>query len=434
MSSIPLRARVWMLILVGATASALGVAATERPELDRHTLTVLIALVIMIVVIEQLQIRLTFATGTVGAAVGGTVALAAGIHLGPWLGGIAVLMAYCIDSILARRAAIKSLTNVCIFVLTTIASATVYQLLADTLHSPLANATNIMATVVASLIVIALNATLIGLIVGPIVGIPFLDMLRALQRDVALEAVAMPAIAGLIVILARENATAVLVMIFPLLAPQLAMRTLEEVRSGIRSAIEMLADTVEERDQETAFHASRVANYAQAIIEEMPHIPHRMTETIVAAARIHDLGKVGVRDLALHRPGPLTAEQRREMDRHTVIGGEIVKQIRGYELTSAIIRGHHERWDGNGYPDKLSGEQIPIGARIIAVADAFDAMTSDRVYRKAMSTDAALRELSLNSGTQFDPAVVAAFARALGRKPLHDSSVPVAARHEVHAS
>jgi HD-GYP domain-containing protein (c-di-GMP phosphodiesterase class II) len=244
----------------------------------------------------------------------------------------------------------------------------------------------------------------------------------------------MPAIAGLIVILARENATAVLVMIFPLLAPQLAMRTLEEVRSGIRSAIEMLADTVEERDQETAYHASRVANYAQAIIEEMPHIPHKMTETIVAAARIHDLGKVGVRDLALHRPGPLTAEQRREMDRHTVIGGEIVKQIRGYELTSAIIRGHHERWDGAGYPDKLSGEQIPIGSRIIAVADAFDAMTSDRPYRKAMRTDAALRELSLNSGTQFDPAVVAAFTRALGHAPLHDWSVQVASPQEVPAS
>jgi HD-GYP domain-containing protein (c-di-GMP phosphodiesterase class II) len=433
MDSIPLRVRVLFVALLAITTGALGIATSTPEQLSVHDLLVAAALVTMIVAIERQEITISFPSGTIGVAVGGIVAMAAGLHFGPGVGALIVLTAHLIDSILARRAPVKSATNVCIFVFTTICSAWVYQWIADTDLSPLGSFTNMVATVIASLIAVALNMTLIALIVAPVVGISFLDMVKANGQSSMIEAVAMPAIAGLVVILARENAAAVLLMIFPLLAPQLAYRTLDEVRSDIRKTIELLHDTVEERDRETAFHSTRVANYAHTIIEELAHIPHQMTDTIVAAARIHDLGKVGVRDLALHRPGPLTAEERREMERHAALGGEIVKQIQGYELTSAIIRGHHERWDGTGYPDKLAGDQIPLGSRIIAVADSFDAMTSDRVYRRAMSTDAALRELRLNSGTQFDPAVVAAFSRALGAAPARRSVAPVSAPHEARA-
>jgi len=431
MNSIPLQTRIWLIVLLAITAGALGISTSMQRTLSLHDFLVAFALVAMIVALEQLDITISFPSGTISAAVSGIVAVAAGLHFGPAIGALIVLTAHITDSLLARRDAFKSATNVCIFVLTTITSAWVYQWLGDPELSPLGSVSNLAATVLASSVAVALNVGLIALIVAPVVGINFLDMLRANAQSSAIEAVAMPAIAGLIVILARENAAAVLLMIFPLLAPQYAYRALGEVRSDIRKTIEMLADTVEERDRETAFHTTRVANYVRAIIDELAQVPHQMTDTIVAAARIHDLGKVGVRDMALHRPGPLTADERREMQRHAALGGEIVKQIHGYELTAAIIRGHHERWDGTGYPDQLAGEQIPLGARIIAVADSFDAMTSDRVYRRAMNTDVALRELSLNSGAQFDPTVVAAFTRALGERPAR---VPMAASAVPHGA
>ncbi len=368
---------------------------------------------IMIVVIERLQIVISFPTATIGVSVAGTLAMASGLHFGPGIGALVVFTAYLLDSVVARREPIKSVTNICVFVLTTMCSAYIYDVIGNPALSPLANTTNMIAIVTASVVAIALNTTLIALIVGPVVGISVLDMWRTNLQAAGIEAVAMPALAGVVVILARENGAAVLLMIFPLLAPQLAYRMLGEVRSNIRETIESLADAVEERDRATAFHSSRVANYTHSILTEMAHVPHQMTDTIVAAARIHDLGKVGVRDVALNRPGPLTAEERREMQRHAEIGGDIVKKIQGYELTSAIIRNHHEWWNGGGYPDRLTGEQIPLGSRIIAVADAFDAMTSDRVYRRAMSTDSALQELRLHSGVQFDPAVISAFERAL---------------------
>ena len=434
MDSIPLRTRIWLLVLLAVTAGALGVSTSTQRTLSFHDVLVALALVVMIVAIEQLDITISFPTGTISAAVSGIVAVAAGLHFGPGIGALIVLTAHLADSVIARREPVKSATNVCIFVLMTICSAWVYQWLGNPDLSPLGSLSNMAATMLASLVAVSLNVGLIAVIVAPVVGITFMDMLRTNAQSSAIEAIAMPAIAGLIVILGRENAAAVLLMIFPLLAPQYAYRALGEVRSDIRKTIEMLNDTVEERDQETAFHSTRVANYVRAIIDQLPQIPHQMTDTIVAAARIHDLGKVGVRDLALHRPGPLTADERRELQRHAALGGDIVKQIQGYEITSLIIRGHHERWDGTGYPDKLAGEQIPLGARIIAVADSFDAMTSDRPYRRATNADSALRELHLNSGSQFDPAVVAALTRALGEAPGRAMAIPTTKPQEAHPS
>jgi HD-GYP domain-containing protein (c-di-GMP phosphodiesterase class II) len=146
----------------------------------------------------------------------------------------------------------------------------------------------------------------------------------------------------------------------------------------------------------------------------MTDIPDALSHTIVAAARVHDVGKVGIKDTALLKPGPLTTEERQDLQMHTIIGAEIVSRIPEYRLTASIIRHHHERWDGAGYPDGLAGDDIPIGARIIAVADAFDAMTSDRPYRRGMSAEAAIEEVQNSAGHQFDPTIVAAFERTMG--------------------
>jgi HD-GYP domain-containing protein (c-di-GMP phosphodiesterase class II) len=147
----------------------------------------------------------------------------------------------------------------------------------------------------------------------------------------------------------------------------------------------------------------------------MPHIPAATQQTILDAARIHDLGKVGTQDSALRKPGPLTDDERKEMEKHPTIGAEIVGQMETYKRIAPIVRHHHERWDGKGYPDGISGEAIPLGSRIICVADSYDAMTSDRPYRKALSHLDAHAELRKHAGTQFDPVIVAAFERAMDR-------------------
>jgi HD-GYP domain-containing protein (c-di-GMP phosphodiesterase class II) len=133
-------------------------------------------------------------------------------------------------------------------------------------------------------------------------------------------------------------------------------------------------------------------------------------EEVVRGAELHDVGKMAVPDEILHKPGSLTAEEWGFIRRHTIIGERILAAAPALTGVARLVRASHERWDGNGYPDGLEGGRIPLGARIIAVCDAFDAMTSERPYSKPMTAEDAVEELWRCAGGQFDPAVVAAFA------------------------
>jgi HD-GYP domain-containing protein (c-di-GMP phosphodiesterase class II) len=131
---------------------------------------------------------------------------------------------------------------------------------------------------------------------------------------------------------------------------------------------------------------------------------------------LHDIGKVRVPESILNKPGPLTDEEWAVMMTHPEVGEHILRPIQSLNAILSIVRHHHERWDGGGYPDKLSGRAIPLGARIVAVCDAYRAMTEDRPYRKALSTAEARKELHEGAGTQFDPDCVEAMIRALDRR------------------
>jgi two-component system, cell cycle response regulator len=143
-------------------------------------------------------------------------------------------------------------------------------------------------------------------------------------------------------------------------------------------------------------------------------------DEIARAAELHDVGKVGIPDALLDKQGPLTADEWDFMHQHTILGERILNAAPALRPVARIVRSTHERWDGGGYPDGLRGEEIPLAARIVAVSYAYDAMTSDRSYRPALSREDALRELRAASGTQFDPAVVAACLEELdGTSPEH---------------
>jgi cyclic di-GMP phosphodiesterase len=177
-------------------------------------------------------------------------------------------------------------------------------------------------------------------------------------------------------------------------------------RQTIAACIEML----EARHQTTGHHALRVHRYALELTDAVQ--PGLLSDpSLEYGFLLHDIGKIGLPDAVLDKAGPLSAAEERLMRRHPLIGSELLAEVPLLDGEGLqVVRSHHERWDGRGYPDGLAGEQIPVGARIFAVADALDAMTTDRPYRQRLSWDEAVEEIVSAAGSQFDPKVVSAFA------------------------
>jgi len=184
----------------------------------------------------------------------------------------------------------------------------------------------------------------------------------------------------------------------------------QELKRSYRATVRALANAVEARDAYTGRHAERVAAYGLAIASAHG-IDFGDYPEMEFGFLLHDVGKVAVPDAILFKPAKLSEEERAVIEKHPVTGWEILRDVEFLGEAKLVVRHHHERWDGGGYPDGLAGEAIPLGARIVAVADAFDAMVAERPYRPLVTPAAALQELERCAGTQFDPAVVTAFAR-----------------------
>jgi len=177
---------------------------------------------------------------------------------------------------------------------------------------------------------------------------------------------------------------------------------------------EALAEALDARDGYTAGHSLRVAEYAEAIAREID-VPLAETETIRLAAWLHDVGKIGIPDAVLLKPGPLTAEEFGLIKLHPQIGRRILERAHGFESILDAVELHHENYNGTGYPYGLAGEVIPLAARVIRVADAFDAMTTHRSYRPAFSAETAADVILAGSGADYDPKCAWALLRILRR-------------------
>ncbi len=182
---------------------------------------------------------------------------------------------------------------------------------------------------------------------------------------------------------------------------------IEELRASRQETIERLTLAIEMHDADTGRHVSRMASTA-AFLANRLGLDHERVRLLRAAAPMHDVGKVATPDGILRKQGPLTPDERKEMERHTTVGYEILSGSESplLQMAAEVALTHHERWDGSGYPNGLKGTEIPIEGRIVAVADAFDAMLSDRCYRPAMSVAEATRTIADESGTHFDPEIV----------------------------
>lgn len=184
-----------------------------------------------------------------------------------------------------------------------------------------------------------------------------------------------------------------------------------KIRASFLSAVTALAYALEAKDKYTSGHSQRVAEISVATAKELG-MPQDRIKRIRLTGLIHDIGKIGVREFVLNRPTRLTDEEFYEIKHHCEMGEHILSPIVDDKEILNMVRYHHERYDGTGYPDGLKDKQIPLGARILAVADAYDAMTSERPYRRAMSTETACAEIEHCKGTQFDPEVADAFFRS----------------------
>src|SRR5690349_7158895 len=191
---------------------------------------------------------------------------------------------------------------------------------------------------------------------------------------------------------------------------------LRRMHRSYLSTITSLARAVEAKDPYTSGHTERVARIAVVLAEELG-FDEAQLQAVEVGAIIHDIGKVGIADEILLKPGPLTPEETREMRKHPELSSYIVADLELPPVVKQMARSHHERYDGTGYPDGLAGEEIPLAGRILSVADALDAMTSDRPYRNALPLDTARTEILSMSGTPFCPRVVAALTKALDHRP-----------------
>jgi HD-GYP domain-containing protein (c-di-GMP phosphodiesterase class II) len=208
----------------------------------------------------------------------------------------------------------------------------------------------------------------------------------------------------------------VVLLLIPLSAIYYSIRRTVELEEQTIEALFDLADMMDKRDYYTHRHSLRVGEYAERLAMFLGR-PADEARLLYLCGRLHDIGKCAVDNEVLLKPGPLSEDERRHIMRHTQVGGAMLAHFSLFKAGAAYVRGHHERWDGTGYPDGLQGEAIPFGARLIAVVDSYDAMTSTRPYRMALPHAEAVRRLQSGADTQWDPRLVEAFLEMWERQP-----------------
>lgn len=234
------------------------------------------------------------------------------------------------------------------------------------------------------------------------------------RRDIA-HSTALYLLGALAALLAARDPLTVMLFFLPMLLVVRSLRAGMHLREETKQAVFELADLIDKRDAYTHGHSQRVAVYAERLARHM-RLPASQIELVALAARVHDIGKVATPDEVLRKPGPLDPQELDVMRRHAHDGESLLAKVPGFWEGAALVGAHHERADGGGYPRHFGGTGIPIEAAIIAVADAFDAMTTDRPYRQSLPWPAVRAELERGRGTQWDGRVVDSFVDLIGAR------------------
>jgi putative nucleotidyltransferase with HDIG domain len=295
-------------------------------------------------------------------------------------------------------------------------SATAVVLIYSIFHQPQADyldsLQNVLALALSGGTDFAVNSILVSLAISLAARLPFRYVWSRNYRQIIWHDLSMIPLGTFLAVLWRFNPLSVLLAVLPLLIVRQSYKIANQLQRQTHDALRALVRVIDERDHHTHDHSELVSRYAQAIAEALD-LPQEEIEVITPAALLHDLGKVGMADDILFKPRLLNPNERKSAQQHAEIGAMLLSKFPLFEKGAHLVRHHHERYDGKGYPDGLHGAAIPLGARIISVADAYQAMTEDRPYRRALSKDEALMQLVEGSGSQFDPHIVRTFAQIL---------------------
>jgi putative nucleotidyltransferase with HDIG domain len=367
---------------------------------------------------------------------GGSVSVATIAHIAtiflvpPPFAALSVGTAVLLEELIHRRPLARLVFNTSSYVLTIGLASLVVSLIGDPRilvarhdHLPL-----VAMVVLVSLVYYVLNDLMTGTIMALAGGRSLSYIVRMNGRSTALAEAGAGMIGVLFALIWIVEPLWTTLLAIPGAVIARALQYIRQLERETRAAVSSLAGVVDHRDASTFHHSERVALYAVATARELD-LDEDLIGLIEQAAAVHDLGKIAVPDRILLKPGPLTVEEQMTMWLHTEIGARILSQFHLFRSGAGIVLHHHESFDGSGYPHGLAGDAIPMGARVVAVADAFDAMTSDRPYRGALSIEEATSRLQAGAGRQWDPIVVNALLTLLADGRLERDGRALASPH-----
>lgn len=398
-------------VVTSAVLFILGSFIFYPPALDQDTL---IRLALLIALSLAFELGVSFPLFIQGSTSFSTVSYMAMIFMLPFPLPILGASIVFINDLRDKKPLVSLLFNPCNYALTFGLSSLVWHLYAggNTLDNISLSFTSFLVITAVILLFYSINVFLLNGYLAIINRRPFGYVWLSQDLDFLLPYISLEVV-GVLFALAWETTPVIIpLLIVPAFTTYLAFETIQRLQSQTQDAMIAMADAIDARDPYTAMHSKRVTELAVQIAE-VQGLKTRDIDRIELAARIHDVGKIGISDSILNKPGKLDEAEWELMRQHPVIGEQLLASYRQFRHESAIVRSHHERWDGKGYPDQTRGHDIPIGARIIGVADAFDAMTSNRPYRAALSTHHATEEIRKQALTQFDPQVVASFLQVM---------------------
>lgn len=409
----PVIVREWAftvsMVVVGIAANVLFPKTTD---LTISEFTGMVLLLVMLFASDWFAVLFTFGSTSALISVSSVASFGLALWFGPTIGFFGAALSMAIVGVHRGSHRRIILENAMSVGLAAFLAAWVFALIGGGQSLPLTSVLTTIAVVVAALVHAAVNFGTVVTGISWDTRQPPFHLARKLSGGYHF-LLSVPILGAIIPIVGSVSLLGLLIIPLPLAGAYFAMNALGRLQKETNATLSSLIDALELRDTYTSFHSTRVTLYVQALLDELNDLSSGDRERIALAARLHDIGKVAVRDAVLLKPGPLSPAEWHEMQSHSAVGADLVGQLETYRPCVDVIRHHHERWDGKGYPDKLVSDEIPLGARIIAIADAFDAMTTDRPYRSALSYDDAIGELVKNKAVQFDARLVDAFVHGL---------------------
>jgi len=393
------------LFFIAIVSFGLIVLFTQVREVQDINISVYLFWVSMAVLSELRPITFFSSLITVSAAIHIAAIILFGTPVAMLVGSLGAGFA----DLMGRRGLNRMIFNACQYAITIYLAGWTFYFFKGS-DEVLAFPQDLFAFILGCIAYVVVNETIVCTMVALSIGTRLRTVFR---KGVQLEAMHFPTIvplAFLIAYLYQQEPLTIIFLIIPLVMAHVHFKNYVELISQAQDTLEVLADAIDQRDSYTASHSRRVAKYAEAIAYNMK-LKNGEVEQIKMAGRVHDIGKISFSDLIIQKKGSLSKPEFDAIKNHSIIGYKMLCNLKIYKNCSQYVLYHHERYDGKGYPSGLRGDAIPLGARILAVADTFDAITTDRPYRKAQPRDKALEEISRCSGTQFDPEVVEAFLR-----------------------